>query len=133
MEAPENQGITTAMIEPRGRHLIAELTGCDPAILRDPVRIRALLLGSAEAAGVTTVADHVHRFAGGGVTGFVMLAESHISIHTWPEVGYAALDVYTCGDRASPDRACEYLADGLGTQDRRILVLDRGVSTPLGP
>jgi S-adenosylmethionine decarboxylase len=116
-------------MDTRGRHVIAELDGCDPARLTDPAAIRSSLLEAARAAGATALADETFHFRNGGVSGFVLLAESHISIHTWPEHGYAAIDVYTCGLRAMPEVACRYLADCLGAERIRMSVLDRGLPT----
>ena len=79
-----------------GSHLLADLYGCQH--LMDSTRIEAVLQKAAQAAGATIVMSHVHDFpAPGGVTGVVLLAESHISIHTWPEHGFAAVDIFMCG------------------------------------
>jgi S-adenosylmethionine decarboxylase len=90
-----------------GRHLIADLHGIAPAALRDAERLRRCLLDAAEACALTPVAPAViHPFAGGGqgVTGFLLLAESHIAAHTYPEHGLLAMDVFSCGP-ADPRRA----------------------------
>src|SRR5437763_9492825 len=101
-------------MDTQGRHVIAELDGCEPGRLADPKRIRRWLLEAAVAAGATVLADEVFDFQNGGTSGFVLLAESHISIHTWPEHGYAAVDIYTCGAHTVPGAACTYLAERLG-------------------
>jgi S-adenosylmethionine decarboxylase len=119
-------------METLGRHVIAELDGCDTELLRSPDEVRRFLLGAAEAAGATILADELFEFQNGGVSGFVLLAESHISIHTWPEHAYAAIDVYTCGSHTMPERACAYLADQLGARQVRSSVLDRGLNAPDG-
>jgi S-adenosylmethionine decarboxylase len=110
-----------------GRHVIAELDGCDPVLLSDSKAIRRLLLEAARRAGATALADETFDFKNGGVSGFVLLAESHVSIHTWPEHRYAAVDIYTCGDQAVPDRGCVYLADALGASQMRMTSMTRGV------
>ena len=93
-----------------GRHLLADFHGVDPALLRDPERLRQHLLAAAAALGVTVLGAHLHHFgAGAGVTGVLLLAESHMSIHTWPEFGFAAVDVFTCGSTA-PQVAIDCLA-----------------------
>jgi S-adenosylmethionine decarboxylase len=114
-------------METLGRHVIAELDGCDPGLLSDSRAIRRLLLDAARRAGATALADETFAFQNGGVSGFVLLAESHISIHTWPEHRYAAVDIYTCGRHTMPDKACAYLADRMGATQVRTTALDRGV------
>jgi S-adenosylmethionine decarboxylase len=71
-----------------------------------------------------------HRFDPQGVTGLALLAESHISIHTWPESGYAAVDVFTCGDHTMPERACQVLQTALGASRHKLTSFRR--ETPLG-
>jgi S-adenosylmethionine decarboxylase len=110
-----------------GRHVIAELDGCDSALLSDSKAIRRLLVEAVRKAGATALADETFDFQEGGVSGFVLLAESHISIHTWPEHGYAAIDIYTCGRHTMPDRACVYVADRLKAARIRTTTIDRGV------
>ena len=110
-----------------GRHVIAELDGCNADLLSDSGEIRRLLLEAARHAGATALADETFDFNEGGVSGFVLLAESHISIHTWPEHAYAAIDIYTCGRHTVPDRACDYLAEKLQATQVRTTSLERGV------
>jgi S-adenosylmethionine decarboxylase len=114
-------------METRGRHVIAELDGCDSGLLGDPARLRRILLDAATEAGATILANNMYKFPSGGVSGFVFLAESHISIHTWPEHGYAAIDIFTCGSHAMPDVACEVIAQRLGASATQISVIDRGL------
>lgn len=81
-----------------GEHLLADLYGCAAKLLADPAGVEAAIRAAAEAAAVQVLAGHFHHFGEGqGVTGVLLLAESHISIHTWPEHGYAALDLFLCG------------------------------------
>jgi S-adenosylmethionine decarboxylase len=77
-----------------GHHLLLDLEG---ARMLDAATIEAVLRAAAEAAGARVLGAMLHPFAGGGVTGVLLLAESHISIHTWPERGFVALDVFLCG------------------------------------
>jgi S-adenosylmethionine decarboxylase len=109
-----------------GRHVIAELDGCAVPALRSTGEMRAALREAALAAGATILADEFFQFNNGGVSGFVLLAESHISIHTWPEHAYAAVDIYTCGDHTDPEYACSYLGARLGNARLRVTVLERG-------
>jgi len=111
-----------------GRHVIAELDGCDAELLSDCATVRHLLLEAARRANAKALADETFDFQEGGVSGFVLLAESHISIHTWPEHHYAAIDIYTCGCHTMPEKACSFLADRLRTSQVQMTALDRGVS-----
>ena len=92
-----------------GRHCILELYQCDHAKLNDEAFIRTTITSSAKIAGATLLNLVTHSFKPQGVTGLALLAESHISIHTWPEIGYAAIDVFTCGDHTMPEKACKIL------------------------
>jgi len=92
-----------------GRHCILELYHCDKAKLNDEAFIRTTITSSAKIAGATLINLVTHSFKPQGVTGLALLAESHISIHTWPEIGYAAIDVFTCGDHTMPEKACKSL------------------------
>jgi S-adenosylmethionine decarboxylase len=88
-----------------GTHLLADLSGVEPAKLMDCIHIEALLRTAATAAGATILHSHFHAFgAGQGITGVVLLAESHMSIHTWPEQRFAAVDIFMCGN-SRPDEA----------------------------
>ncbi len=97
---------TTYML---GRHCILELYNCDSLKLNDEAHIRTSITTAARLAGATLLKLVTHHFEPHGVTGLALLAESHISIHTWPEHLYAAVDVFTCGDHTMPERACEIL------------------------
>ena len=93
-----------------GKHCILELYDCDQGKLNDEAFVRTSLTTSAKRAGAKLLNLITHRFHPQGVTGLALLAESHISIHTWPEHGYAAVDVFTCGEHTLPERACEFLS-----------------------
>lgn len=109
----------------RGIHLLIEYHGCDPQILNDVARIETLMLDAARAAGTTVVTSTFHPFAPHGVSGVVVVKESHLSIHTWPEHGYAAVDMYTCG--ACPlEPAQALLRDGLSARRTEQLTVHRG-------
>ena len=92
-----------------GRHCILELYQCDHMKLNDEAFIRTTITSSAKLAGAKLINLVTHSFKPQGVTGLALLAESHISIHTWPEIGYAAIDVFTCGDHTMPEKACKLL------------------------
>ena len=109
-----------------GTHLVADLHGVDAGKLMDVDALASLLRQSALAAGASIIYSHLHAFgAGQGVTGVVLLAESHISIHTWPELGYAALDIFMCG-QADPKLALALIEAGLAPQSSEVRSLQRG-------
>jgi S-adenosylmethionine decarboxylase len=109
-----------------GTHFIADLYGVDAARLADPVLIENVLCNSALAAGATIIFSHFHTFGPGqGVTGVVLLAESHISIHTWPESGFAAADLFMCG-AAEPQRALELIRAAFLPTECKIQGIERG-------
>ena len=113
------------MVQIRGRHLLVEYTGCDARVLDDVAAIERLMRDAAVAAHATIVASVFKPFEPTGVTGVVVVEESHLSIHTWPEHGYAAVDFFTCGD-AAPELAHEVLAEGLRARTAEIMHVERG-------
>ncbi len=106
-----------------GRHLVLELGGCEPSRLDDPEAVRGFIRAGAQAAGVALLSETVHRFQPIGVTGLGLLAESHLSVHTWPERRYAAVDLMTCGEACDLDAvvACARAAFGAVRIEIRIL------------
>lgn len=110
-----------------GRHLIVELTGCNRSLLDNHKLLESYLNESARLSGATIVKSEFHRYNPQGVSGVVVIAESHISIHTWPEYGYAALDFFTCGEAVDPYRACEYMKEKLKAKNAHISELKRGL------
>ncbi len=115
-----------------GRHIVAELSLCDPEILSHVSIVRDIMVRAALAAKATVREVAFHKFEPGGVSGVVVLAESHLSIHTWPEFGYAAIDIYTCGETADPWKACEYLAAEFEAQAISTTTVERGIPQPFG-
>ena len=115
----------------RARHLLVESSGCGFDILNDVQRVERLMNEAAVAAGVRVVASVFQPFVPQGVSGVVVIEESHLSIHTWPEYGYAAVDFFTCGESV-PERAHEVLRDGLGAASSELMHIDRGLEAP-GP
>lgn len=106
-----------------GTHLIIEVVSGHG--LDDEARIHKAFLDSVEASGATLLHIHTHKFSPQGVSGVAVLAESHISVHTWPEIGYGAFDVFMCGD-ADPWAAVPVLKRAFGTEDVRVRELRRG-------
>jgi S-adenosylmethionine decarboxylase len=111
-----------------GRHVIAELLGGNPNFLNDESYIRAVLKEAAERAGGMVLDVTSHKFKPQGVTALALLSESHISIHTWPENGYAAVDVFTCGNHTNPQLACDFLKKSLECTGESARVLERGTA-----
>lgn len=106
-----------------GTHIIAEFFGCDH--LNDLAIVRKGLLDAAHVCGATVLGTHFHTFEPQGLTGYVLLAESHISVHTWPEYGYAAVDVYTCG-LMETKRAVEHLKGVFKAERVESQTINRG-------
>jgi S-adenosylmethionine decarboxylase proenzyme len=105
----------TQSIPSVGHHLLLELFDCDKSVIDDVDRVRAGLLAAAAAVGAKPVAESWHRFSPQGVTAFLLIAESHLSCHTWPENGYVAMDVYTCGD-LDPNAAIAAVSSAFGAK-----------------
>lgn len=97
-------------LEPGGIHCICELYECLPALLNDEQFVKQALREAANQGMATLLHEVSHRFHPQGVTALGLIAESHLAIHTWPEYSYAAVDVFTCGNRADAEKACRYLA-----------------------
>ncbi len=107
-----------------GWHFLADMQGVAPGLLASPAGIEQILRAGAAAAGAHILFTHFHHFGENqGVTGVLLLAESHISIHTWPEYGFAAADIFMCG-QAEPERALAVLQQAFApasTQVQRVL------------
>jgi S-adenosylmethionine decarboxylase len=114
-------------VQTLAKHLLVELHECTPELLNDLETVRALMREGATAAGATVVGEAFHTYVPHGVTGVLVIEESHFSVHTWPEAGYAALDFYTCG-ALDPERAARVVAVGLGAQSVALLEVERGLA-----
>ncbi len=108
-----------------GRHIILELHGVDRKLLDDKEFLEKLLIRAAKEAGGTVLAYHFHKFNPHGVTGIVAIAESHLSVHTWPEFNYAAIDVFTCRG-IDPYKATEIIIEALKPEKYFTITLSRG-------
>ncbi len=117
---------TPALQDPIGMHVILDLYECNPEILNDIDKIEQILTESAHISNATILDKHFRKFNPQGVTGVIVVSESHISIHTWPELGYAAVDVYTCGSHTLPVKASEYIIKALECKRPTITKIDRG-------
>jgi S-adenosylmethionine decarboxylase len=110
-----------------GLHILADLYGVDFDKLDHVEDIKELLEGAVKYADLSKLSSHFHQFHPHGATGVILLEESHISIHTWPEHGYAAIDVYTCGGREKTFKAMEYIIKKLKPKRVDEKVAERGV------
>ena len=114
-------------IEQLGRHIIAEFYNCDRDIVNNHALVEQYMNEAAEAANATIVTSDFHMFNPWGVSGAVIIQESHLTIHTWPEYGYAAVDLFTCGDSVNPWVAFEYLAEKFDAQKTESTEVPRGI------
>lgn len=112
-------------MKPLGQHYLLECDGVEPSLLANPQQLEQILCQAAQQAQAHIVFAHLHHFGEGqGVTGVLVLQESHITIHTWPEYAYAALDVFMCG-QAQPQLAVAYLIEQLQPQQHRWQMIER--------
>jgi S-adenosylmethionine decarboxylase len=115
---------------PVGAHILADLCGVAADVLRDGAVLESVLRAAAAAAGSRVLSGHFHRFGeSGGITGVVLLAESHMSIHTWPEFEFAAADIFMCG-ASDPTRALQVLLAALKPTRQFIRSETRGLMEP---
>jgi len=108
---------------------LLELKDCNPELLNDLNFIRRTMLTTAHDVGATVVGESFHHFTPQGVTGILAIAESHISIHTWPEYAYAAADIFSCGTSFRPWEAGKRLAELLESKSPDFKEVERGLVT----
>ena len=109
-----------------GSHLLVEYHGCDPKILNDLEMVKGFMLEAASRSGAAVLDSSFHYFSPQGVSGVVVIAESHLAIHTWPEHGYAAVDIFTCGTKVDPWKAFDYLKSALDSKKSSVNEIRRG-------
>ena len=112
--------------ETLGTHLLLELNECDSGLLDELDLIEAAMVDAAREAGANILGRSFHKFTPRGVTGIVAIAESHLAIHTWPEHGYAAVDIFTCGESFAPDRAAQLIIGSLRCRNPVTTTIRRG-------
>ncbi len=110
-----------------GRHVLVEYYNCNIDILKDHQLIEAYMKEAAVKAKATIVESVFHRFNPWGVSGAVVISESHLTIHTWPEYNYAAVDLFTCGGEVNPWDAFEYLSEKLEANKTETTEVARGM------
>lgn len=110
-----------------GRHLLAEYYGCDATILNNLEFLEQSMREAVKSSGATIIDSTFHHFSPQGVSGVIVIAESHMAMHTWPEYGYAAVDFFTCGNRVDPYNALNYMNKILNPAKSSRKELIRGV------
>lgn len=108
-----------------GIHLIVEFWG--GKIIEDAKKIKAILIKTAKISHNTSLGVKIHKFSPEGITGFILLAESHISIHTWPDRDYTAIDIFSCGRNGQPYKGLEYLKKEFQPKKTRVKEIKRGI------
>ena len=118
-----------------GRQLLIELFDCDPDAINNLEAVKGALVEAAKRAHATIVDVVFHEFNPFGISGVVVIAESHLAIHTWPEYRYAAVDIFSCGEILRPEVAANYLVEQFGAERTSVVEMQRGmflnVTTPL--
>ena len=109
-----------------GNHILVEFSGCEPEIMNGVSSIENAMVEAAEKAGATVINSTFHHFSPYGVSGVVVIQESHLAIHTWPEYGYAAVDLFTCGDQVDPWISFDSLKEAFKAQNYSAIEMKRG-------
>ncbi len=109
-----------------GRHLLIEYYECDVGILNDVARIEEAMTEAAHRTGATIVDSIFHLFNPHGISGVVVIAESHMAIHTWPEYAFAAVDLFSCGEGLDPEQAVTYLGESFRARSQKVQEIPRG-------
>lgn len=113
-------------MNPLGTHLLLDLRQCNPDLLDDLQYIKQAMMRAATEAGATVLGENFHKFNPLGVTGIIAISESHLAIHTWPEHGYAAVDIFTCGSSFGYQKAAQLIIERLECAEHRTTELKRG-------
>ncbi|MCM1009904.1 MAG: adenosylmethionine decarboxylase [Fusobacterium sp.] len=124
LQAFEQEGVEEVNL---GQHVLAEFFECDPNTLNSIDKVEKYMVDAALECGATIVQKCFHMFNPYGVSGVVIISESHLAIHTWPELGYAAVDLFTCGDKCDPKVSYEFLKKKFHCQNATFTELKRGI------
>ncbi len=114
-------------METVGHHYIVEGSGCSSDVISRVEHVEQIMVRAAEVANVQVWAISFHRFNPTGVSGVVVISESHLSVHTWPDLGYVALDIFTCGDQTKPEAAVQHALKAFGATSMHITEVTRGL------
>jgi len=110
-----------------GNHLLIELYDCNIDTINDAGKVEQILTEAVKVSGASIIKPLFHKFNPHGVSGVVVIAESHFSIHTWPEYGYCALDIFTCGDDIDSQKALKFLREKLEAKSISVVETKRGI------
>lgn len=114
-------------MEALGRQILVEFYDCNCSVLDNEDLIRELMLEGVRRSGATIISDTFHTFSPHGVSGVVVIAESHVAIHSWPEHGYAAVDIFTCGESIDPWVIQQFLEENFEARNVSSMELKRGL------
>lgn len=117
------------MVDTKGIHLILDIWDAAPTSLSDLEYVKSTLLDATRKAGATIIGYKFHKFQPEGVSGIILIAESHISIHTWPNKGYASVDIYTCGNKCFPDEAKTRILEAFRAKKTDLARIERGLAS----
>ena len=120
--------MSSKQFEPTGWHYLLELYECSPARIDELDFVLNCLHQAAGLAKATVIDSIHHQFRPTGITAVALLKESHLSIHCWPEAGYAAVDLFSCGKDGEPQKACEFLIEEFGCSRHQLQVIKRGLA-----
>lgn len=110
-----------------GRHLIGDLFDCNCELINDVNQVKRIMVRAAEIVKAHIVDVSFHTFNPHGISGVIVIAESHLAIHTWPEYGYCSIDIYTCGDDLDPWIAFEYMNKEFEAKRTSVMEMKRGM------
>ncbi len=110
-----------------GRQILVEYYNCNSEIINDVAKIESILLEATRRSQASIISHNFHKFSPHGVSGTVVIAESHVAIHTWPEYGYAAVDIFTCGETIDPWIIQEFIKESFESQNVSSMEMKRGM------
>ncbi|HDM78855.1 MAG TPA: S-adenosylmethionine decarboxylase proenzyme [Deltaproteobacteria bacterium] len=110
-----------------GKHLILELYDCDPEVINDLAAVEKILTEAVNISQATIIRPYFHKFNPHGISGVIVIAESHFTIHTWPEYGYCAIDIFTCGEQIDPAKPLDFIKEKLKAKQTSVMEIKRGV------
>jgi len=116
-----------------GKHIFADFAHCNPGMLNEPETMLSVARRAGAASGSTVLGEMVHAYGPQGVSIALLLAESHLFVHTWPEYGYVSIDVFTCGETLRPERSVRMFSQLLRPGKSKLRTIKRGIRSEVGP